>query len=171
MPPDPTPPPSPDATLLTSHEWVRWLSGPDATLLLLTVFQHIDDPAVSREALVELAHGWRRQALKALTADDWTASVDKYLEVTVDARLYYFSHRLDQSRPPRHHEPQPAADPTAVLRDALESTVEAAGYLLAALETQDLATIRRAVRDIADAYHDADIPPRPDAMPKERPHE
>jgi hypothetical protein len=151
-----------------SHEWVRWLSGPDAALLLLTVFHHIDEPAVSREALVNLAHGWRRQALQALTADDWTASVDKYLEVTVDARLYYFTHRLDQRRPPRPPEPQPAADPTAVLRDAVERTVEAAGYLLAALETQDLATIRRVVRDIADAYHDADIPPRPDPEPEDR---
>jgi hypothetical protein len=30
--------------LPTSYEWVRWLSGVDATVLLVNLCQHIDDP-------------------------------------------------------------------------------------------------------------------------------
>ena len=33
-----------EEALPTSHEWVRWLSGVDATVLLLNLCQHIDDP-------------------------------------------------------------------------------------------------------------------------------
>lgn len=80
-----------EEALPTSHEWVRWLSGVDATVLLLNLCQHIDDPNVSRDALVTLVHQWRANALRALTADDWKASVDKYLDVTVDARLSLLS--------------------------------------------------------------------------------
>jgi hypothetical protein len=32
--------------------------------------------------------GWRAQAHKALTATDYRAGVDKFLEVSVDARVY-----------------------------------------------------------------------------------
>jgi len=78
-------------TLLTSHEWMRWLSGVDATVLLLNLCQHIDNPDVTREALVALVHQWRANALQALTAEDWKASVDEYLEVAVDARMYLLS--------------------------------------------------------------------------------
>ena len=63
----------------TSHEWVRWLSGQDAQVLLMHLCQAIDQPTVSREDLVTLVQGWRRNALKAVTADDWTAEVDAYL--------------------------------------------------------------------------------------------
>ena len=77
--------------LSTSHEWVRWLAGADATVLLLNLCQHIDTPHVTKDALVTLVHQWRTNALEALTADDWKASVDEYLEVTVDARLYLLS--------------------------------------------------------------------------------
>jgi hypothetical protein len=77
--------------LPTSHEWVRWLSGVDATVLLLTLCQHIDNPHVPRDALVTLVHQWRANALEALRAEDWRASVDAYLEVMVDARLYLLS--------------------------------------------------------------------------------
>jgi hypothetical protein len=75
----------------TSHEWVRWLSGVDATVLLLNLCQHIDNPDVTRETLVALVHQWRANALQALRADDWKASVDGYLEVAVDARMYLLS--------------------------------------------------------------------------------
>jgi hypothetical protein len=81
----------PEDALSTSHEWVRWLSGVDATVLLLNLCQHIDDPAVSRDALVTLVHQWRANALEAVQAEDWKASVDRYLEVTADARLYLMS--------------------------------------------------------------------------------
>ena len=77
--------------LPTSHEWVRWLSGVDATVLLLNLCQHIDQRDVTREALVALVHQWRANALQALRADDWKASVDEYLEVAVDARMYLLS--------------------------------------------------------------------------------
>lgn len=75
----------------TSHEWVRWLSGVDAAVLLLNLCQHIDDPHVTRDALVTLVHQWRANALQALHAEDWRASVDAYLEVMVDARLSLLS--------------------------------------------------------------------------------
>jgi hypothetical protein len=81
-----------EEALPTSHEWVRWLSGVDATVLLLHLCQHIDNPHVTRDALVTLVHQWRANALEALQADDWKAFVDKYLEVAVDARLYLLSH-------------------------------------------------------------------------------
>jgi hypothetical protein len=77
--------------LPTSHEWVRWLSGADAGVLLLRLCQHIDDLHVTRDALVTLVHGWRANAMQALTAEDWKASVDAYLEVAVDARMYLLS--------------------------------------------------------------------------------
>lgn len=80
-----------EETLPTTHEWVRWLSGVDATVLLLHLCQCVDNPQGTRDALVTLVHGWRANAVQAVQADDWTASVDKYLEGTVDARLYLLS--------------------------------------------------------------------------------
>jgi hypothetical protein len=77
--------------LSTSHEWVRWLSRVDAAVLLVKLCQFIDDPQVIKDTLVTVVHQWRANALKALTADDWKASVDDYLEVTADARLYLLS--------------------------------------------------------------------------------
>jgi len=62
--------------------------------------QAIDTPTVSREDLVTLVQGWRRNALKAVTADDWTADVDRYLEVKADARLALLAQeRLDENAP------------------------------------------------------------------------
>ena len=81
----------PEEALSTSHEWVRRLSGADATVLLLNLCQPIDNPHVTKDALVTLVHQWRADALEALQADDWKAFVDEYLEVTVDARLYLLS--------------------------------------------------------------------------------
>jgi hypothetical protein len=80
-----------EEVLSTSHEWVRWLSGVDATVLLLNLCQHIDAPHMTKDALVTLVHQWRANALEALQAEDWKASVDKYLEVSVDARMYLLS--------------------------------------------------------------------------------
>lgn len=73
------------------YEWVRWLSGGDAMVLLMYLCQHINDPSITREALERLVHGWRANALNALVADDWKASVDGFLEVHADARLYLLS--------------------------------------------------------------------------------
>lgn len=76
-----------DATmdhLRHSHEWVRWLSDADAKALLLYLCHTME---YSRSA-EEMLHDWRNNALKALDADDWTASVDGYLGVHVDARQY-----------------------------------------------------------------------------------
>jgi hypothetical protein len=69
------------------HAWVDWLGERDAAALLLTLMQAIErgDAVESLKAMVD---GWRRNALKALAADDYRASVDGYLEVSVDARLY-----------------------------------------------------------------------------------
>ena len=80
-----------DPAWTTSHEWVRWLSGPDAQVLLLRLCQALDMPDTTLEQAQQLVQGWRANALKALTADDWTAPVDGYLEVRVDARLALMS--------------------------------------------------------------------------------
>jgi len=50
----------------------------DTAVLLLNLCQHIDHPDATREALVALVHQWRANALQALRADDWKASVDAY---------------------------------------------------------------------------------------------
>ena len=75
----------------TSQEWVRWLLGVDATVLLFKLWQYLDDPHVTKDTLVTLVHEWRVNALRALMAEDWKASVDDYLEVAVDARMYLLS--------------------------------------------------------------------------------
>jgi hypothetical protein len=69
------------------HAWVEWLGDRDASALLLSLMQAIDagSPLETLKAMVD---GWRRNALKALAANDYRADVDKYLEVSVDARLY-----------------------------------------------------------------------------------
>jgi len=72
------------------HEWIRWLSGPDAQVLLMHLCQEIEEETITREALVTLVERWRTNALRAVGADNWRAQVDRYLEVWVDARLYLF---------------------------------------------------------------------------------
>ena len=78
------------------YAWVAWLSQHDAQLIALSLMAAVEDPSCTRETLTTIVDGWRANALKALTAEDWTATVDKYLEVTVDARLYVFQ---DRSQP------------------------------------------------------------------------
>jgi hypothetical protein len=69
------------------HAWVDWLGARDAAALLLTLMQAIDEGA-SGESLRAIIDGWRENALEALAAADYRADVDKYLEASVDARLY-----------------------------------------------------------------------------------
>jgi hypothetical protein len=69
------------------HAWVDWLGERDAAALLLSLMQAIDEGA-TLESLKAMVEGWRRNALRALAAEDYRADVDKYLEVSVDARLY-----------------------------------------------------------------------------------
>jgi hypothetical protein len=75
------------ATPEARHAWVDWLGARDAAVLLLTLMQAIDEGA-SGERLQAMVDSWRRNALEALAADDYRADVDKYLEVSADARLY-----------------------------------------------------------------------------------
>jgi hypothetical protein len=69
------------------HAWVDWLGERDAAALLLTLMRAIDE-GDAVESLKAMVDGWRRNALEALAANDYRADVDKYLEVSVDARLY-----------------------------------------------------------------------------------
>jgi hypothetical protein len=69
------------------HTWVEWLGERDAQALLLCLLQAIDR-GTSITSLQRMVEGWRENAHEALAADDYRASVDKYLEVSVDARLY-----------------------------------------------------------------------------------
>jgi hypothetical protein len=68
------------------HTWVEWLGERDAQALLLCLLQAIDR-GTSIESLQHMVEGWRENAHEALAADDYRASVDKYLEVSVDVRL------------------------------------------------------------------------------------
>ena len=68
------------------YAWLAWLGEKDAAVLLLSLMQAIEG-GTTEATLLGMVTGWRRNALKALTQDDWTAQVDKYLEVRVDARL------------------------------------------------------------------------------------
>jgi hypothetical protein len=69
------------------HTWVEWLGERDAQALVLCLLQAIDR-GTSVESLQRMVEGWRENAHEALAADDYRASVDQYLEVSVDARLY-----------------------------------------------------------------------------------
>ena len=69
------------------HAWVDWLGERDAAALLLTLMRAIDEGSAV-ERLQAMVDGWRENALEALAADDYRADVDKYLEASVDARLY-----------------------------------------------------------------------------------
>ena len=69
------------------HDWIAWLHERDAQVLLLSLVQAVEAPDVRLETLRRLVADWRANAVRALEANDWTASVDKSLEVRVDARL------------------------------------------------------------------------------------
>lgn len=76
-----------DVPLPDPYHWIAWLGERDAQALLLCLMQAIerDTPL---QGLKEMVAGWRANAHRALTADDYRASVDYYLEVSVDARLH-----------------------------------------------------------------------------------
>lgn len=74
-------------TVTEPYAWLAWLGEKDAHVLLLSLMQAIEAEHVPHAMLRDMVAGWRRNALKALDADDWTAQVDAYLEVRVDARL------------------------------------------------------------------------------------
>jgi len=69
------------------HDWIAWLRERDAQVLLLSLVQAVEAPDARLETLRRLVADWRANAVRALEANDWTASVDTYLEVRVDARL------------------------------------------------------------------------------------
>ena len=84
-----------DATmdhLRHSHEWVRWLSDADAKVVLMALCDSVER-SKTLAAVQEDVTQWRTNALEALTADNWTASIDDYLEVCVDARQYLLTQR------------------------------------------------------------------------------
>jgi hypothetical protein len=69
------------------HDWIAWLHERDAHVLLLSLMQAVEAPDATLEMLRRLVADWRANAERALTAEDWRACVDGYLEVWVDARL------------------------------------------------------------------------------------
>jgi hypothetical protein len=71
------------------YDWVGWLGERDAQMLLICLMDAIEQGSTS-EALRNMVAGWRRNAHKALRTNNYRASVDNYLEVTVDARPYLF---------------------------------------------------------------------------------
>ena len=74
------------------YAWLAWLTQRDAQMLLLSLMEMIEHPTCTPEGVRDVIACWRRNAERALMAEAWTASVDKYLEVMVDARLYVFQH-------------------------------------------------------------------------------
>jgi hypothetical protein len=80
----------PDGALAEDpYVWLSWLKERDAQVLLLTLMHAIETPETeaSVASLRVMVQNWRANALEACEAEDWCASVDSYLEVTVDARL------------------------------------------------------------------------------------
>jgi hypothetical protein len=75
------------------HDWIAWLHERDAQVLLLNLMQAVEAPDATLETLRRLVAEWRANAVRALEANDWTATVDKYLEVRVDARLSTLQHK------------------------------------------------------------------------------
>jgi hypothetical protein len=69
------------------YSWVGWLGERDAQVLCISLMRGIED-GTPLETLQRMVEGWRANAHRALTADDYRACVDKCLEVTVDARVY-----------------------------------------------------------------------------------
>ena len=69
------------------YDWVGWLGDRDAQVLFITLIRGLED-GTPLETLRRMVKDWRANAHRALTADDYRASVDKFLEVTVDARVY-----------------------------------------------------------------------------------
>jgi hypothetical protein len=78
------------------YDWVGWLGERDAQVLLISLMSAIEKET-SRATLRTMVEGWRANAHHALTANDYRACVDKFLEVYVDARLHLMNNgRMDQ---------------------------------------------------------------------------
>ncbi len=71
---------------MNPYTWLNWLNERDSKVLLLWLMQEIDH-GLATEKLKALVERWRTNAERALHVDDWTATVDGYLEVRVDARM------------------------------------------------------------------------------------
>ncbi len=83
--------PAVSSVALAPYAWVAWVTSlPEAQLLALTLMAAIEDPTCARQTLVALIEGWRRNAHRALASHGRTATVDDYLDVKVDARLYVY---------------------------------------------------------------------------------
>jgi hypothetical protein len=74
-------------------EWIRWISGTDAQLLLMFLCHCIMEHEPTLENLQWKVETWRTAALKALADPRWRAQVDEFLEVWADARLAWLSRR------------------------------------------------------------------------------
>jgi len=77
------------ATMPERYDWISWLRERDAQMLLISLMNAIERGSTP-EVLSAMVKGWRDNAHKALRTNNYRASVDKYLEVTVDARPYLF---------------------------------------------------------------------------------
>jgi hypothetical protein len=69
------------------YDWVGWLGKLDAQILFIWLMRGLEDE-IPLETLRRMVEGWRANAHRALTADDYRACVDNFLEVSVDARMY-----------------------------------------------------------------------------------
>lgn len=58
-------------------------------MLLLSLMAAVEQE-IPKTTLKTLIDGWRLNAHRALTADDYRACVDGYLDVYVDARMFLF---------------------------------------------------------------------------------
>ena len=101
------------------YDWIAWLSGQDAKVLLVALMTEIEHPS-SEGMAQQLCKGWRMNAHQAIEAEDWTAVVDGFLEVRVDARLFLLRKNLEglthakDEHHARHETPQPDAAAGAV---------------------------------------------------------
>ena len=73
---------------LEPYDWVAWLSGADATVLLQHLLLMIESDGCTVATLQRIVQGWRENAHDALTNNDYKAEVDGYLEIHADARLF-----------------------------------------------------------------------------------
>jgi hypothetical protein len=68
-------------------DWVGWLGERDAQVLFTWLMRGLED-GTALESLKCMVEGWRANAHQALTADDYRACADNFLEVSVDATVY-----------------------------------------------------------------------------------
>jgi hypothetical protein len=63
-----------------AYAWISWLGERDAQVLLISLMARIEQESPP-ETLKQMVEGWRSNAQKALTADDYHAYIDRFLEV------------------------------------------------------------------------------------------